>query len=178
MEGLWEWQWPERIAPYWEELSAWAGREAPGVRICLELHPGTSVYNPESYRALREVTGENVLVNLDPSHFWWQGIDPAQAIGQLDGCIGFAHGKDTTVHADRVARNGVLDFLWPSGDPATRAWHFSAVGAGHDEATWVALVAALRQAGYDGVVSVEHEDPLLGNEEGIEASLAALARVV
>jgi sugar phosphate isomerase/epimerase len=178
MEGLWEWQWQEKIAPYWEELSAWAGREAPGVRICLELHPGTSVYNPESYRALREVTGDNVLVNLDPSHFWWQGIDPVQAIGRLDGCIGFAHGKDTTVHADRVEQNGVLDFLWPSADPATRAWHFSAVGAGHDEVSWLALVAALRQAGYDGVVSVEHEDPLLGNEEGIDASLAALARVV
>ena len=72
----------------------------------------------------------------------------------------------------------MLDFLWPSAEPATRAWHFSAVGAGHDDATWRALVAALRQAGYDGVVSVEHEDPLLGAEEGIDASLAALARVL
>jgi sugar phosphate isomerase/epimerase len=178
MEGLWEWQWQERIAPYWQELSVWAEREAPSVRICLELHPGTSIYNPQSYRALREVTRGNVLVNLDPSHFWWQGIDPARAIGELDGCIGFAHGKDTTLHPDRVERNGVLDFLWPSADPATRAWHFSAVGAGHDAETWRALAAALRQAGYDGVVSVEHEDPLLGAEEGIEASLAALTRVL
>ena len=82
------------------------------------------------------------------------------------------------MHADRVERNGVLDFLWPSAEPATRAWHFSAVGARPRRGDWRALVAALRQAGYDGVVSVEHEDPLLGAEEGIEASLAALARVV
>ena len=149
------------------------------MRICLELHPGTSVYNPESYRALREVTGGNVLVNLDPSHFWWQGIDPVQAIGELDGCIGFAHGKDTTVHADRVERNGVLDFLWPScgsRDPGL-ALQCGRRRPRRGDLAWQ-LVAALRQAGYDGVVSVEHEDPLLGNEEGIDASLAALARVV
>jgi sugar phosphate isomerase/epimerase len=178
MEGLWEWQWRERIAPYWRELSEWAGREAPNVRICLELHPGTSVYNPASYRMLRDVTGDNVLVNLDPSHFWWQGIDPVEAIASLHGCIGFAHGKDTTVHAGRVAVNGVLDFLWPSAEPAGRPWHFSAVGSGHGDASWASLVAGLADAGYDGVVSVEHEDPLLGPEEGIEASLAALARVL
>jgi sugar phosphate isomerase/epimerase len=178
MEGLWEWQWAERIAPYWRELGRWLAQEAPGVRICLELHPGTSIYNPESFRLLREVAGESVLVNLDPSHFWWQGIDPVVAIGELHGCIGFAHGKDTTVHADRVARSGVLDFLWPSAAPQHRPWHFSAVGAGHDDETWRELVDALRQAGYDGVVSVEHEDPLLAPEEGIEASLAGLGRVL
>jgi len=178
MEGLWEWQWAERIAPYWQELGAWVAAEAPGVRICLELHPGTSIYNPESFQLLRAVAGEHVLVNLDPSHFWWQGIDPAVAVARLHGCIGFAHGKDTTVHAERVAQNGVLDFLWPSAAPETRSWHFSAVGAGHDDETWRGLVAALRRAGYDGLVSVEHEDPLLAPEAGIEASLAGLARVL
>jgi sugar phosphate isomerase/epimerase len=178
MEGLFEWQWEQRIAPYWATLSAWAAAEAPRVSICLELHPGTSVYNPASYHLLRSVTGENVLVNLDPSHFWWQGIDLVQAIADLRGRIGFAHGKDTTVHADRVARNGVLDFLWPTATPADRPWHFSAVGVGHDEPEWTRLVDALAQAGYDGVVSIEHEDPLLEPEEGIATSLAALERLL
>jgi sugar phosphate isomerase/epimerase len=178
MEGLTDWQWRERIAPYWRELSDWSRREAPDVRICLELHPGASVYNPVSYRMLREVTGDNVLVNLDPSHFWWQGIDPVEAISSLEGCIGFAHAKDTTVHPDRVAVNGVLDLLWPSDNPASRPWHFSAVGSGHDDATWQRLVAALHDAGYNGVLSVEHEDPLLDPEKGIAASLTTLARVM
>jgi sugar phosphate isomerase/epimerase len=178
MEGLTDWQWRERITPYWRELSGWAAREAPDVRICLELHPGASVYNPVSYRMLREVTNGNVLVNLDPSHFWWQGIDPVEAISALHDCVGFAHAKDTTLHPDRVAVDGVLDLLWPSDHPAGRPWHFSAVGAGHGDATWRQVVAALRQAGYDNVLSVEYEDPLLDPERGIDASLATLARVM
>ncbi len=178
MEGLWEWQWRERISPYWCELSEWARRETPEVNICLELHPGTSIYNPASYVMLREVTRGNVLVNLDPSHFWWQGIDPVEAIAVLEGCIGFCHGKDTTVHPERVAINGMLDFLWPSSEPTTRPWHFSAVASGHDSTTWSRLVDALRCSGYDGVISIEHEDPLLGPEQGIEASLAALAPLI
>jgi sugar phosphate isomerase/epimerase len=178
MEGLWEWQWRERISPYWRELSEWASREAPEVNICLELHPGTSIYNPASYLALREVTHGNVLVNLDPSHFWWQGIDPIRAIAALNGCIGFSHGKDTTLHHERIATDGVLDFLWPSSQPAARPWHFSAVASGHDSPSWSLLVGALRRSGYDEVISIEHEDPLLEPEEGIDASLAALARVL
>src|SRR5919112_2466329 len=91
MERLWDEQWP-RIARYWEALSAWA---PAGVDICLELHPGTSIYNPASFALLAEVTGDNVKVNLDPSHFWWQGIDPVAAVQALAGRIGFVHGKDT-----------------------------------------------------------------------------------
>ena len=178
MEGLWEWQWREQISPYWRELSQWARRETPAVNICLELHPGTSIYNPATFLLLREVTGENVLVNLDPSHFWWQAIDPVQAITSLSGCIGFAHAKDTTLHPDRVSVNGLLDYLWPSDQPAARPWHFSAVGSGHDHAVWRQLIAALHRAGYQGVLSIEHEDPLLSAEDGISASLAALADVL
>ena len=103
------------------------------MRICLELHPGTSIYNAESFAVLAQKVGEQVMVNLDPSHFWWQGIDPIATIEALDGAIGFAHGKDTIVHADRVARHGVLDFRWPA-DADTMPWHFCAVGHGHDTA--------------------------------------------
>jgi sugar phosphate isomerase/epimerase len=169
MEGLWDRQWPQ-IAAYWEELSAWA---PAGVDICLELHPGTSIYNAASFALLAEVTGSNVKVNLDPSHFWWQGIDPVATVRALPGRIGFAHGKDTLVHAGRVARHGVLDFRWPA-DADTMAWHFCAVGDGHDTAAWADLLGALRAAGHDGAVSIEHEDPRLEAEAGIEASLQGL----
>jgi sugar phosphate isomerase/epimerase len=172
MERLWDWQWA-RIADYWRELSSFAAAEAPGVAICLELHPGTSIYNPESYRLLRTVTGDNVRVNLDPSHFWWQGMDPVAAVDELGAAVAFAHGKDTVLHPDRIARHGVLDFRWPA-DADTMPWHFAAVGAGRPLEEWARLLRALAEAGYDDVISIEHEDPTLTPEAGIEASLRGL----
>lgn len=176
MEGLWDSQWT-LIADYWRELSSWASERAPGVVVCLELHPGTSIYNPESYRRLREATGENVRVNLDPSHFWWQGMDPVVAAEELGPAIAFVHGKDTLLHADRIARHGVLDFRWPS-TPDQMPWHFAAVGAGRTLQDWAKLLMALRIAGYDDVISIEHEDPNLGPEEGIDASLRGLQQAI
>src|SRR5437764_544939 len=122
---------------------------------------------------LAEHAGRNLGVNFDPSHFWWQGIDPLCVIEEVGDRIGFAHGKDTLIHADRVRRDGVIDFRHPV-DPATASWHFAAVGAGHDLAVWAELLGALRAAGYDGDLSIEHEDPRMGPEEGIEISLAGL----
>jgi sugar phosphate isomerase/epimerase len=172
MEGLWDLQW-ERISTYWRELSSFAAAAAPGVVVCLELHPGTSIYNAESYRRLRAVTSDNVRVNLDPSHFWWQGIDPVVTVGELGAAIAFVHGKDTILHADRIARHGVLDFRWPA-DADTMPWHFAAVGAGRPLAEWECLLQALNDAGYDDVISIEHEDPNLEPVAGIEASLRGL----
>ena len=172
MEGLWDWQW-EGIASYWRELSAFAEAEAPGVLVCLELHPGTSIYNAESYHRLRSVTSDNIRVNLDPSHFWWQGIDAVASVVELGDAVAFVHGKDTLLHPERIAQHGVLDFRWPSS-AETMPWHFAAVGSGRPVEEWAELLAALRAVGYDDVVSIEHEDPDLEPEAGIEASLAGL----
>ena len=57
-------------------------------------------------------------------------------------------------------------------------WHFCAVGEGRPPAAWTSLLTTLSRAGYDGVVSVEHEDPRYAAEEGIERSLAALRRAM
>ena len=173
MEGLWDWQW-ERIAHYWRDLSTWAAGAAPDVVVCLELHPGTSIYNVESYRRLRSVTRDNVRVNLDPSHFWWQGIDPVATAAALGDAIAFVHGKDTQLHPERIALHGVLDFRWPSGEDEM-PWHFAAVGAGRPVEEWARLLEAIRAAGYDGVVSIEHEDPTLDPLAGVQASLQGLA---
>jgi sugar phosphate isomerase/epimerase len=173
MEGLWAPQFERAIAPFWRELSAWAANVAPDMVICLELHPGTSIYNAASFERLREVTQDNVAVNLDPSHFWWQGIDPVTTIERLDGAIGFAHGKDTLLHPDRIAAHGVLDFRWPSAAD-TMPWHFCAVGHGRPVSEWAALLRALADHGYHGSISIEHEDPNLTPEAGIEASIKGL----
>jgi sugar phosphate isomerase/epimerase len=173
MEGLWRWQW-EHVTSYWRDLTAWASAVAPAVTICLELHPGASVYNPASFELLRGQTAANLAVNLDPSHFWWQGIDPVEAVRALGSAIAYVHGKDTLIRHEQVARNGVLDFAWPDRVPDDLPWHFAAVGSGHDLGDWRTLLAAVAGEGYDGVVSIEHEDPRLTPEEGIEKSLRAL----
>jgi sugar phosphate isomerase/epimerase len=173
MEGLWSLEFEQSIAPFWRELSAWAGSTAPDVRVCLELHPGTSIYNAESFECLREVTGDNVAVNIDPSHFWWQRIDPIATVARLGDAVGFVHGKDTLLHPDRIAVHGVLDFRWPA-DADTMPWHFCAVGAGRPDTEWAALLQALADHGYRGPISIEHEDPNLEPEAGIEASIDGL----
>jgi sugar phosphate isomerase/epimerase len=176
-EPLWEWQFRERVVPYWAELSRWAARAAPGVRICLELHPGLTIFGNESFRRLHAEVGDNVCINLDPSHFWWQGVDPLTVIEQHGPSIGFAHGKDTLLHPDRIRVHGVLDARYPA-DPETAAWHFVAVGDGRGIDEWRTLLAALRGSGYDGVVSIEHEDPRMTPEDSIERSLAALRQAL
>ena len=92
---------------------------------------------------------------------------------ELDDAVAFVHGKDTLLHPDRIARHGVLDFRWPAGAD-TMPWHFAAVGAGRPLEEWAKLLRALNDAGYDDVVSIEHEDPNLDAEAGIEASLQGL----
>jgi sugar phosphate isomerase/epimerase len=174
-EALWEHQFTTELVPFWRELAGVAS--AAGVKVCLELHPGVTIFNAAGYERLRAEVGPQIAVNLDPSHFWWQGIDPALVCEAVSGDIGFAHGKDTIVYPDRVARHGVLDYRFPV-DPAVQAWHFAAVGDGHDDATWTALLGAIRTAGYDGVVSIEHEDPRFSPEEAIERSLAGLRRAL
>ena len=114
-ESLWEWQYEHRLAPFWRELGAWTAQAAPSVEICLELHAGASAYNPASFARIRAASGPNVGVNLDPSHFWWQGMDPVAVIEQVGPAIGFAHGKDTLVHPDRVRRNGAARPGLPGG---------------------------------------------------------------
>ena len=172
-EPIWSWQMEAEVGPYWRQLSDWMATAAPDVRVCLELHPGVSVWTLESYRALRTYCGDNIGVNLDPSHFWWQGADPIRVIEALGPVVGWCHGKDTTLYPERIALNGVLDHRFPV-DASWAPWHFSAIGDGHDAATWSRLVKALQSVGHDSVVSIEHEDPSLAAEECIRRSVATL----
>jgi sugar phosphate isomerase/epimerase len=168
-----EWQWNERVLPYWSAEAAFA--QENGVRIAFEMHPGFVVYNPETLLRLREAAGDAVGANFDPSHLFWQGIDPVEAIRTIGqaGALFHFHAKDTYLDAANVRVNGVLDAK-QYDRVLERAWTFRTVGYGHGEAVWRDIVSALRVVGYDGAISIEHEDILLSIDEGLEKAVRFL----
>ena len=175
-ERLFAWQMEHEVGPFWRAVSDRLAKQAPGLMVCLEMHPGVTVFSSAGFTALSAHVGRNIGLNLDPSHFWWQGIDPLTVVEEHGDRIGWMHGKDTLLYPDRIRRHGVLHFAPP--DPAEAPWHFCPVGEGHDDATWSALFAAVRRAGYDGVVSIEHEDPRYDGPEGTERSRVGLGRAL
>jgi len=174
---LLEWQWREKVIPYWQEQAAMAGEA--GIRLGFEMHPGFVVYNPRTLLRLREACGKAVGANLDPSHLFWQGIDVETAIAELGrhNAIFHVHAKDTAINPRNAALNGVLDTV-PLGNVADRSWVFRTVGYGHGELDWRQILSALRLAGYDDVISIEHEDALLSIDEGFEKGVAFLRSVM
>jgi sugar phosphate isomerase/epimerase len=164
-----EWQWRERVVPYWQEAAAFAREH--GVRVAIEPHPGFVVYNTATLLRLREAAGGNVGANFDPSHLFWQQIDPLASARALRGAIFHVHAKDTGFAPDTLALDGVLE---TRRDPDERAWIFRSVGDGHPAAFWRDLAAALGDAGYDGPLSIEHEDPLRSREDGLARAVATL----
>jgi sugar phosphate isomerase/epimerase len=169
------WQWEDVLLPYWVEAGAFA--EGHGVKLAFEMHPGFAVYNPRTLLRLRQEVGPVIGANMDPSHLFWQGIDPILAIRELAGAIYHVDAKDTLLDPHLIARNGVLD-MPPSGEPGDRPWFFRSVGDGHDLLFWKRFVGALRLAGYDGVISIEHEDPLASTDEGIDRAIATLRAAI
>ncbi|HEU4674310.1 MAG TPA: sugar phosphate isomerase/epimerase [Candidatus Limnocylindrales bacterium] len=165
--ALLERQWDETIAT-WRELGAFA-LDHGVTRVCFELHPQNVVYNVPTFRRLHDAVGEPLAVNLDPSHFFWQGIDPIASIRALGSAVGHAHLKDTEIDPAETALAGVLDDR-PFAPGAERSWQFRTVGAVHDAAWWRSFIATLQEVGYDDVVSIENEDLTLDLVAGVERS--------
>jgi sugar phosphate isomerase/epimerase len=173
---LLEWQWREQVIPFWSEMAELAGKQ--GVRkLCFELHPGMCVYNLTSFRRLRDAVGPTVAANLDPSHFFFQGMDPLAVIRALGEDIGYVHAKDARVDAYNLSVRGSLD-LQPGKPVRELVWAYRTLGYGHGESFWADFVSALRSVGYDGVLSIEHEDPLMDAEEAITRAVNLLNRTV
>lgn len=170
-----EWQWTEKLIPYWKKIAGIAADA--GVRIALEAHPGFSVYNPETLLRLRAATGDAIGINLDPSHLWWQGMDIPEVIADLGPAIHHFHAKDVAIDPRNRAKNGVLDTK-SYRQMEKRSWIFRSVGWGHGELEWKQIVSALRLAKYDGVLSIEHEDALASTHEGLSSAIAMLSRVL
>lgn len=172
-EHIATWQWENKVKPYWEQMVEFARTEYPTLKICFELHPGTYVYNTATFNLAR-MLGENIAVNLDPSHFFWQGMDPLAIIAAVQGRIGHVHGKDTRILRENVALNGFLDNRW-LGPPNEMPWLFATVGDGRPAEWWRKFVATLSEHGYDGTISLEYEDPLVDGETSVKRSVEVLA---
>ena len=170
-----QWQWDERVIPFWREHAKIAADH--GVRVCVEMCPADVVYNPEALLRLRDAIGPDIGANLDPSHFFWQGIDPIEAIRLLGDAIYYVHAKDSRVDSHVTRRQGLLDPT-PFTDLIHRSWLFRTVGYGHGEDFWREFISTLRLVGYDDVVSIEHEDPLIDPDEGFASAVETLQRVM
>lgn len=143
------------MTPYWKEMSSFIREH--GVKVAVEPHPGFAVYNTETAIRLCDIGGEQVGVNFDPSHLFWQGMDPVSSILALQDRIYHFHAKDTAIFPNRTALNGVLDTK-SYKDISARSWAFRTVGYGHGADTWKAIISTLRLVGYTGAISIEHED--------------------
>jgi len=171
------WQWKERVIPYWKETAQFA-RDHGVRRIALEMHPNFVVYNPRTLMRLREAVGEEIGANCDLSHLFWQQCDAVEVIRYLakQGALYHAHMKDTAFFRQNVDRFGVLNFASSAKDLEGSEF-FRAVGYGHGASLWKDVIAAYMEVGFDGMLSIENEDPLLSGEEGVTRSLAVLKNV-
>ena len=172
-----DYQWNKVIIPFWKKENDFAAKH--GVKIAFEAHPGMVVHNPEDIVRLRKAAGKQLGANLDPSHFFWQGIDPVESARYLgeNKCIFHVHAKDCAIDARNAGIVGNLD-IKSYGDVKNRGWVFRTVGYGHGDEFWKPFISMLRTYGYDGVISIEHEDSLMSLSEGFEKAIEYLDTVI
>ena len=169
LESIHDRQWARWVEPYWSAIAEFAAAEHPQLLVCLELHPGTVVYNLETFDRIAAL-GDSIAANIDPSHFLWMQMDPLAVVREIGDRAGHCHGKDVVFQARHLALNGLLDRRWPK-PPEQMPWNFATVGRGRNAAWWRELVAALTAYTRVQTIAIEHEDPFVPAEEGIvEAS--------
>jgi len=185
-----DYQWNEVAIPYWKDIQARASDA--DVKVCIEMHPHNLVYNPATMERLAtEINATHVGAEMDPSHLFWQGIDPVEATNSLGDLVYNAAAKDTRINA--AARvNGVLDDRFGrvladdpgalslggrytlSRWPENSSWDFVAVGRGHDVAWWGDFLSALEKIDPNMAVNIEHEDQELDQLEGLRQAAKTL----
>jgi sugar phosphate isomerase/epimerase len=185
-----DYQWGEIALPYWRDIQARA--KDADVKVCIEMHPHNLVYNPATmHRLATEINATHVGAEMDPSHLFWQGIDPVLAVRDLGGLVYNAAAKDTRINA-AAKINGVLDDRFGriapdapgvvslggrytlSQWPKNSSWDFVAVGRGHDVAFWTQFLTALNEVDPDMAVNIEHEDQELDQREGLRYAAETL----
>jgi len=184
-------QWNDVAVPFWTDINARAA--AADVKVCIEMHPHNLVFNPPTLQRLVEQTGAtHVGAEMDPSHLFWQGMDPVACVEYLGDLVFHAAAKDTRINPDNVKVVGVLDDrfartpaeqhplnlggkntlnIWPK----QAAWEFVAVGRGHGvEDFWVPFLRALHAIDPDMAVNIEHEDQEFDQVEGLRLAAGNL----
>ncbi len=178
-----DYQWREVAIPFWRDIQARASDA--DVKVCIEMHPHNVVFNPATLeRLVSEVNATHVGAEMDPSHLFWQGIDPIAAVEHLGDLVFNAAAKDTRINEENRRVHGALDDRfhrvpaeenpiglggrytlnrWPD-DPA---WEFVAVGRGHGQDFWTPFLQALHKVNPDVAVNIEHEDQAFGQVEGL-----------
>lgn len=175
-QAILKWQWNEVALPYWHKLAKLA--KASGVeRFAIELHGNQLVYNVPSLLKLRHEIGPMIGANLDPSHLFWMGADPLAAADKLGAAVHHVHAKDTMLNAAVQATTSLLENGSLTDIPA-RSWSYITLGFGHGEEWWRSFCYRLLMGGYNGWLSIEHEDVLLNSYEGLAKSVALLQGVM
>ena len=170
-----KYQWEERLLPYWVKLATHA-KENGVKKLAVELHGNQLVYNVPSLLRLRKEIGDVVGANFDPSHLMWMGADPIAAISALGPAIYHSHAKDTFINTPVCAVTSRLENGSLTDIPG-RAWSYITLGYGNGEGWWREFCYQLRMAGYDGWLSIEHEDVMLSRIEGVKKSVELLRNV-
>lgn len=166
-------QWNEVAIPYWQEITKVANSYGVS-RLALEPHGCQLVHDVENFYRLREAChgDETIGFNLDPSHLFWMGSDPIAVARELGSYIYHVHVKDVRIEKPAAVNTlldskGVLEF-------AKRSWNFAIPGYGHDERWWREFLVTLKMMGYDGVLSVEHEDYTMDTVKALRKSIQLL----
>lgn len=149
------------------------GWQKPGV-------PGNLFYSPSLWRELFRITPNSFGLNYDPSHMYFMGIDHIAGVHEFADRIFHAHAKDTEFLGEGLYENGILhlDSQKLEMEPW---WRYRLPGLG--EIDWQEFVKALYDVGYDGVLSIEHEDPIWGgtiekSKKGLILGYRNLAKLI
>ena len=187
-----DYQWDEVGVPFWREIDALAADH--GVTVAIEMHPQNLVFNPPTLKRLVERVGAtHVGAEMDPSHLFWQGMDPVAAVRYLGPLVVHAAAKDVRINTEHAEVYGVLDerfrrlspdedrvnlggHEWANDWPVDAAWDFVALGRGHDLAFWTKFVDALREVDPNMAINIEHEDTSLGRIEGLQVAADILRK--
>ena len=167
------------IGEIFREVMAYAGDR--GVRVMIENCPmenwvqfglpGNYAYSPELWdRLFDEVPNPGFGLNFDPSHLYWLGIDHARAAREYADRIFHTHAKDTEILEEGRYRYGVLSERLGGNRWRSGWWRYRMPGKGAID--WSDFIGTLRAIGYDGALSIEHEDPEYeGSEESVKEGL-------
>jgi len=133
--------------------------------------PGTISFTPELWREMfKRVPNKNFGLNYDPSHLHAMLIDYIAPVKEFKDRIFHIHAKDAEVFEDKLKTYGVFDKQLNVSNEAFGYWRYRMPGLG--QVNWESLVTELKEFGYEGAVSIEHEDPLYeGSEEKVKEGL-------